>query len=233
MDGWFKVYRGWMDNPVFKDDKERLCWMWLLEKAAWQDTYHNVGESRHKVPRGSMFITHRTISHRFSWSLTKVKNFLLRLEKEDMIQYKIKTKKSHITICNYDKYQQTKDKLQSNIKSESGTLNKKLRNKEENRDFSDDSKNYLQWERFRDTYKKIPKPNWSSRDETVFKYFDKAVSQDGEEVVLSGTEEYSKLCIQKNRPAYNPVKFLRERKYLSPKSSAGVTETENVFKMFQ
>ena len=150
-----------------------------------------------------------------------------------VIQYKIKTKKSHITICNYNEYQQTKDKLQSNIKSESDTLKKKLRNKEENRDFSNDSKNFLQWERFRDTYKKIPKPNWSSREETVQKYFDKAISQDGEEVVLSGTEEYSKLCIQKNRPAYNPVKFLRERKYLSPKSSAGVTETENVFKMFQ
>ena len=233
MDGWFKVHRGWMDNPVFKDDKERLCWIWLLEKAAWQDTYHTVGESRHKVPRGSMFITHRMLSHRFSWSLTKVQSFLKRLENEDMIQYKIKTKKSHITICNYEKYQQTKDKMQYNMKSETSTLKKNIRSKEENSTVSEDSKIYLQWEIFRDTYKKIPKPNWSSKDETIIKYFDKAVSQDGLEAVLKGSEEYAKLCISQNRPAYNPVKFLRERKYLSPQGSAGLIESEYFFKIFQ
>ena len=31
-EGWFKVHRGWMENSVFKDDLERLCWLWLIEK---------------------------------------------------------------------------------------------------------------------------------------------------------------------------------------------------------
>jgi len=232
-DGWFKVHRGWMDNTVFKDDKERICWLWLIERAAWADTNHFVCGAMHSVPRGSLFVTYREISKRFGWSLTKVQNFLLRLQNEDMIQYDKRTKKGHITICNYDRYQQTKDNIQNNKETKTGTLNKKVRNKEENSVCPSVSENDLPWVSFRDSYQSIPKSNWSSKDETILSWLTKSIQKDGEEVVLNGTAEYARLCRQQNRPAYNPVKFLRERKYLQPKASAGVKEERADFRMFQ
>lgn len=212
-DGWFKVHRGWMDNPVFKDDSERLCWLWLIEKAAWHPTSHDVKGQRCDVPRGSCFVTLRSLSVRFGWSVNRTRRFLLTLEKENMIRYKTDTGKVQVSICNYEKYQQSKDNISTRTGQQSEHKRKKPLKKKEREGPSGVSDTEIIMAHFREMYLCVKKPNWTSKDETVKKYLDLAVKRDGEQAVLAGTQRYTADCIKEGRPAYNPQKFLSQGLY--------------------
>ena len=36
--GYIKMHRGWMDNEALKDNDERVLWVTIIERAAWEDT---------------------------------------------------------------------------------------------------------------------------------------------------------------------------------------------------
>jgi len=211
-EGWFKVHRGWMENPVFKDDSERLCWLWLIEKAAWQDTQHNIHGARCDVPRGSLFITQRCIATRFRWSTNKVGRLLSRLENENMIEYKTEAGKGQITICNYDKYQHSESKMEAEREQEQGHKKKNSLKKKE-RSSPSVSEYGSHWDRFKSMYQSVPKNNWTSKDEVVQRSFLRAVEQDGADAVLVAVELYVQDCITNSRPAYNPYNFFSKGHY--------------------
>ena len=211
-EGWFKVHRGWMENSVFKDDLERLCWLWLIEKAAWQDTHHNIHGARCDVPRGSLFITQRCIATRFRWSTNKVGRFLSRLENENMIEYKTEAGKGQITICNYDKYQHGESKMEAEREQEQ-THKKKNTSKKKERSSPGVSEYGSHWDRFKSLYQSVPKNNWTSKDEVVQRSFLRAVEQDGADAVLVAVELYVQDCITNSRPAYNPYNFFSKGHY--------------------
>lgn len=212
-EGWFKVHRGWMENPVFKDDSERLCWLWLIEKAAWHPTSHDVKGRRCDVPRGSFFVTLKTLSTRFGWSTTRARRFMSTLEKEHMIRHENHTGKTQVTICNYEKYQHGQHENNTETTLQSTRKRKKPLKKKESIGPSDISETEIAMTAFRDMYLKVPKPNWTSKDETVQKYLALAIERDGEEAVLTGTQRYTADCKKENRPAYNPQKFLSQGLY--------------------
>ena len=201
-----------MENSVFKDDLERLCWLWLIEKAAWQDTHHNIHGARCDVPRGSLYITQRCIATRFRWSTNKVGRFLSRLENENMIEYKTEAGKGQITICNYDKYQHGESKMEAEREQEQ-THKKKNTSKKKERSSPSVSEYGSHWDRFKSLYQSVPKNNWTSKDEVVQRSFLRAVEQDGADAVLVAVELYVQDCITNSRPAYNPYNFFSKGHY--------------------
>lgn len=212
-EGWFKVHRGWMENPVFKDDSERLCWLWLIEKAAWHPTSHDVKGRRCDVPRGSFFVTLKTLSTRFGWSTSRARRFMSTLEKEHMIRHENHTGKTQVTICNYEKYQHGQHENHTETTLQSTRKRKKPLKKEESIGPTDISEVEIHMEKFRQMYLKVQKPNWTSKDETVRKYLALAIERDGLDTVLLGTQRYTEDCFKENRPAYNPQKFLSQGLY--------------------
>jgi hypothetical protein len=113
MSGWISVTRDLWDHSFFSDAEmtEREAWLWMLSKAAWKDTRHRVGQDMIDVPRGSFMVTLREMQGVFMWKSDKrVRTFLKRLEAEGMIgRTTVGTRnapKTHVTICNYDKFQQ-------------------------------------------------------------------------------------------------------------------------------
>lgn len=112
MSGWVRVQRDVFDHDFFAKEpmSEREAWLWMLAKAAWDNTRHRVGSQMVDVPRGSFMVTLRELQSVFMWrSDTKVRNFLKRLEAERMIERTTcgpkNAPKTHVTICNYDEYQ--------------------------------------------------------------------------------------------------------------------------------
>jgi hypothetical protein len=112
MIGWIRIERDTWDHDFFPNEpmSEREAWMWMLARAAWDDTTHRVGGNVHECPRGSFFATLRELQTVFMWrSDTKVRNFLKRLQTEQMIERTTcgsrNAPKTQVTICNYDKYQ--------------------------------------------------------------------------------------------------------------------------------
>lgn len=108
MTGWVRVSRAIFEHELFAHEpmSEREAWLWLVAKAAWRDTTHRVGSQVCAVPRGSLFVTLRELQAAWKWgSDGRVRRFLEMLENQRMIQRENGAGKTHVTICNYGKYQ--------------------------------------------------------------------------------------------------------------------------------
>ena len=83
------------------------------------------------VKRGSFVTSQKKLCKEFKWGNSKIRNFLKLLQKDGMIKVKTTSQATHITICNYDTYQdiQTANKSVINKKQ---TANKSKTNTNNN-----------------------------------------------------------------------------------------------------
>ena len=105
MSGFIKLYRGWQDNPALGTAERKVAWIWLIEKAAWKDTVHDLMGKTSPILRGQICVSRSQLSKAWGWSGSAVERFLTRLETEQMIGRETGQGKTVITICNYGKYQ--------------------------------------------------------------------------------------------------------------------------------
>lgn len=108
MSRWFRVSADIFEHELFAQSEmsEREAFLWLVAKAAWKDTRHRIGADMVPVPRGSLFVTLRELCSAWGWkSDHKVRTFLDVLERERMVEKDAGAGKTRLTICNYDKYQ--------------------------------------------------------------------------------------------------------------------------------
>ena len=107
--GWIKLHRSIQNH-----------WLWDLEeepfdkRSAFIDLILLANHARREVffknevinvERGQTITSIRKLCEKWQWSNSKVNNFLILLEKDGIIVIEKDTKKTAITICNYDKYQ--------------------------------------------------------------------------------------------------------------------------------
>ncbi|NBW13847.1 MAG: hypothetical protein EBR82_38180 [Caulobacteraceae bacterium] len=108
MTGWIAISRDLFAHGFFAREpmSEREAWIWMIARAAWKDTTHRMGRETVDVPRGAFFCTLRELQQEWGWgSDTRVRNFIKRLEAEGMVNAGKDAKKTQITICNYDEFQ--------------------------------------------------------------------------------------------------------------------------------
>ena len=106
MSGWYAVKRGITSHPLFKKRPDRLAiWLWLLDNAAYAGTTHDVNGTTIKVARGSVCTSTRRIAADCGIGHQAVRTFLDRLQTDNMINTEVTQGRTLITICNWDKYQ--------------------------------------------------------------------------------------------------------------------------------
>lgn len=112
MSGFITFERNTWDHPVLvrSEMSETEAWAWMIARASWAGTTHMVGDNLVDVGRGSFMITLRKLQSEFMWKSDKrVRNFLKKLEKHGMLAVRAlgqrNARKTHVTICNYDKFQ--------------------------------------------------------------------------------------------------------------------------------
>lgn len=107
MSGYIAFHRGVFDHPFFKREPlcEKAAWAWLLKEAAYKDREARVGRKVFALQRGQLVHALRFIAGAWMWDLSRVRRFLARLTKENMIDTLATREATLITICNYDKWQ--------------------------------------------------------------------------------------------------------------------------------
>lgn len=112
MDGWISLHRRIKDNWVWKDKpfSKGQAWIDILLMVNHDDNKVPLGNDLITVERGSRITSIRQLCDKWGWSNTKVTNFLALLKKDGMIDYKSDTKKTLITVVNYNDYQLDKNK---------------------------------------------------------------------------------------------------------------------------
>lgn len=127
--GWFSVKRGITQHPLFKGNPERLAiWIWLIDNAVWQDTEHDIKGKTITVRRGQVAASERRIAEECGVGYQVVRTFLARLKAEQMINAEVTQGRNVITLCNYERYQSSKN--QDNAEG-NATLTQRQRTKEQ------------------------------------------------------------------------------------------------------
>jgi hypothetical protein len=108
MSGWIKFHRAMRDHWLWKESKQfsRLeAWLWMLLEANWEDRKWATASGIVPIKRGQFITSQCHLAETWGWSRGAVMRFLKVLETDQMIELLADTKKTTITILNYEKYQ--------------------------------------------------------------------------------------------------------------------------------
>jgi DNA-binding transcriptional regulator YhcF (GntR family) len=108
MQGWIKLHRKVKGHWLFTERRTFTkfeAWIDLLLEVNHKDNKFMLGNELVEVKRGQTITSIRQLCERWDWSNSKVTKFLKMLETDEMLTVKSDTKKTVITIGNYDVYQ--------------------------------------------------------------------------------------------------------------------------------
>ena len=107
MKGWISLHRTIRDHWIWTEGSfdKRSAWIDLLLLANHKARKVSLGNEILFVERGSFITSIRKLGQRWGWSNTKVNAFLTLLEDDEMVSIKKDTKKTVVTICNFNVYQ--------------------------------------------------------------------------------------------------------------------------------
>lgn len=108
MTGWISLHRSIENHWLYEEDRKFSkfeAWIDLLLMVNHKDNKTIMDGNLVTVKRGQRITSLRKLGDRWKWSLTKVDSFLRLLEQDKMIVVKKDTKKTLVTIVNYDVYQ--------------------------------------------------------------------------------------------------------------------------------
>ena len=111
--GWIALHRNIRDHWVYQEKRvfsKYEAWLDLLMDANHQNNKFLFDGQLIEVNRGEFITSVRQLCERWGWSNTKVNRFLKRLEDDQMLIRKSDSKKTVITIVNYDFYQRYESK---------------------------------------------------------------------------------------------------------------------------
>lgn len=109
MSGYIALHRDAFEHPLLRDAERFKAWFWLVSRACWKETRYDIRGKTVTLQRGQLCTSRTQLSEELGWSQSAVERFLTRLETEQMIGRATGQGKSIVTICNYDKYQQSED----------------------------------------------------------------------------------------------------------------------------
>jgi hypothetical protein len=108
-EGWVKLHRKIIKNPIFKDSATLHLFLYLLLKANHEPNRFLFNKNEIRVNRGQLITGRRKISRDTNISEWKIRDRFRALENLDIITHKTTHRFTIITICNYEYYQETKN----------------------------------------------------------------------------------------------------------------------------
>ncbi len=110
MAGYIKLPRGWMDHPALSSGApftKREAFAWLIEQAAYRERNVDLEGQTVTLSRGSLAHSGRYMAKAWGWTEPRVRRRLERWEAERLIEVTIDAGRRIVTICDYDRNQQT------------------------------------------------------------------------------------------------------------------------------
>ena len=123
--GWISIHRKIKDHWIWSDKpfSRGQAWIDILMMVNHTDAKVALGNELIDVKRGSRITSIRKLCDRWQWSNTKVRNFLKLLEEDGMLVINSDTKKTTLTVVNYDSYQH-----QGDSRNDTGTTDERHEN---------------------------------------------------------------------------------------------------------
>lgn len=111
MSGWYRLHRGWMDDPLFRGEpfNRRDAFLWLVEQAAFRRMPVMVSGKEIVLERGQLTYSTRYLAKAWKWDEKRVRRWLATAAASQKIAASTAAGQTLITICNYDDFQGLSD----------------------------------------------------------------------------------------------------------------------------
>lgn len=137
MEGWIKLYRQVLDNPIVCKDSDHIAvWMYILLNATHKE-YPAVFSGKKIIMQPGQLITGRkTIAEKFNIDESKVQRILKRFENEQQIEQQNGNKNRLISVLSWSDYQSSEQQNEQQVNNNCTTTeqqvntNKNVRTKE-------------------------------------------------------------------------------------------------------
>jgi len=193
--GWVKVHRKILENPLFKNPKLFTLWMYLLLRANHSDAKTMIGNKVIELKRGQFLTGRKKLSEALDIPESTLERLLEVLESEQQIGQQKLTKYRLISITNYELYQsseqQTDNKRTASGQQVDTDKNDKNKENDKNKDIEIPEginiESWSEWNEYRKAKKKpISKLAATKQFNTLLKYtleqqteiIDKSISND-------------------------------------------------------
>lgn len=142
--GWIKLHRKLLDNPISKKPTTVWFFIYCLLKANREDKKIIWNGKEIVIARGSFVSGLKTMSAESGISIQSIRTAYVTLKSTNTLTIKTTTKYSVITILNYSQYQQPTNKLTNKQQ----TTNKQLTTNNKYKNEKNKEKNYIKKESF-------------------------------------------------------------------------------------
>jgi DNA-binding transcriptional regulator YhcF (GntR family) len=116
IDGWIKLHRKMLDNPVVWKDSDHLAvWIYLLLNATHKDMDVLFKNKRITLKPGQLITSRKSIAKKLDISESKVHRVLKMLEIEQQIEQQTSNKNRLITIVGWNEYQSCEQQIEQQV----------------------------------------------------------------------------------------------------------------------
>jgi hypothetical protein len=108
MSGWIKIHRSITSHWLYTEKRifSRLeAWNDILLTVNYTDNQVSIKGKVYNVKRGESVLSIDSWGKRWGWDKSKTRRFLTLLQSENMVVTNSDTITTHLTVCNYDTYQ--------------------------------------------------------------------------------------------------------------------------------
>ncbi|MDK8182079.1 hypothetical protein [Paenibacillus sp. UMB4589-SE434] len=202
MDGWIKLHRKTLENPVVCKDSDYIAvWMYLLLNATHKEHQTLFAGEKITLQPGQLITGRKTISEKFNIDESKVQRILKSFENEQQIEQQTSNKNRLISIVSWPDYQDCEQQDEHQVNNNCTTTeqqvntNKNVKNlKNERIKELKDIKTFAVYtsntdlnyalESFVEFRKKIKKPMTDRAIDLLLSKLDKLATNDEEKIAI-------------------------------------------------
>lgn len=130
--GWIKIYRDLLDNPVVMKDADHLSvWVWLLLHATSKRRSVMFGGKQIYLKPGELTTGRRVIASELRISQSKVQRILKSFEIEQQIEQRTDRQCRLISILNWNEYQRSGQRNAQRVNNDRTTSEQRVNTKQE------------------------------------------------------------------------------------------------------
>lgn len=149
INGWIKIHRKMMDNPIVMKDADHLAiWAFILLSAAFDEHDTLLNGKRITLQAGQFVTGRKAIAQRLCISESKVERVLNCFESEHQIEQQKTTKGRLITVLNWQLYQECEQQTEQQLNNNRTTSEQQVNTTKEYKEIKKDKKERIYVGRF-------------------------------------------------------------------------------------
>lgn len=141
MEGWVKIHRKMLENPIICKDSDYLSvWIYLLLNATHKEIPALFKGKKIILKPGQLITGRKSISNKLKISESKIYRIINDYKSEHQIEQQTSNKNSLITIINWDKYQENEQQNEQQMNNKRTTNEQQVNT---NKNVKNDNNIYL------------------------------------------------------------------------------------------